>query len=403
MKYTIPTYKLKAVCKKLEDLNKRIDGMEGQRIEYTVGISYQKPVQDVNENDKEITRLVDVVDIELINPVVSLNGWSFLAVIEHNKNGNMVMKKLYDVEIPEQYWNSDTYCEHCNVDRYRKNTYLVYRADTKEIHQVGSTCLTVYLGFDASLMMAHAMFLNNLSDMMNREHTRMCRRAVEVQELDRFLKKTIVWVNKLGYVSAKKARENNASPKVDEYGNGLYLTATGVDVWGLKYCKEKTPEWIVEGLNDEHIDEKYNQIIEWVKGQEPNTDYIRNIKTLVERGFVTNKTATTAASIVGVWYAKQHENDKKEPKKISNHVGEIRKRMDFDMVLKTATPFESTFGASTCYRFETEEGNIIVWFTGSVNLEVGKRYVGKGTVTKHDEYNGIKQTIINRAKLNVVE
>lgn len=231
----------------------------------------------------------------------------------------------------------------------------------------------------------------------------MCRRAVEVQELDRFLKETIVWVNKLGYVSAKKARENNASPKVDEYGNGLYLTATGVDVWGLKYCKEKTPEWIVEGLNDEHIDEKYNQIIEWVKGQEPNTDYIRNIKTLVERGFVTNKTATTAASIVGVWYAKQHENDKKEPKKISNHVGEIRKRMDFDMVLKTATPFESTFGASTCYRFETEEGNIIVWFTGSVNLEVGKRYVGKGTVTKHDEYNGIKQTIINRAKLNVVE
>ena len=39
MKYTIPTYKLKMVLKKLDELNKRITGMEGQRIEYTVSPS----------------------------------------------------------------------------------------------------------------------------------------------------------------------------------------------------------------------------------------------------------------------------------------------------------------------------------------------------------------------------
>jgi hypothetical protein len=404
MKYTIPTYKVKVIIKKLEALNKRIVGMDGRLLEYVVLPSYQKAITVLKRDDKtniETQVLVDVVDIDIQNPIVSLNGWSFLAIIEHSKVGNIVMKKLYSVDIPEQYLTSDTYCEHCNTDRYRKFTYLVYKAETNEIHQVGSTCLTAYLGFDASLLMAHAKLFNEMNDMMDndRELGRMTKRGVEVQNIELFLKRTIAVIEKTGYVSAKKAREDAEKNRHDL--EHPYLTATGDIVWGIEYDKKYWKDELHNAAS-EAVDETYKKVIDWVKNIENKSDYIHNIKVLVDRGYVTYKTATTAASIVGVWL--MNENKKKvESKVVSNHFGTIKERIDVDMVLKSKVIFEGKYGMSNCYRFVTAEGNIATWFTAAAQLVEGVRYVGKATVVKHDEYKGTKQTLLNRCVLKAVE
>lgn len=393
MRYTIPSYKRKQILNKIEGLNKRIVGMEGQRIEYTASLDYEKTI---NINDADM--LVKVFDIDVTNPVVSLNGWSFLAITEHSKKGNIILKKLYDVEIPEQYQNSDTYCEHCNTNRYRKYTYLVYNNDTKEIHQVGSTCLTAYLGFDASLLMAHAELFTHLKTIMDddRERERMVKRGVETQTVENFLKLAIVTIEKYGYVSAKKAREYYANGN-ELHEDSIYHNATGYTVWGINYNKKYWKNELEEAKTD-RVNEIYTKIIEWVKGLETKSDYIRNIQILVDRDYVTYKTATTAASIVGVYNMNLQKN-KVEDKKVSNWFGTIKERIDVDLILKRKTPFESKFGISNCYMFETQEGNVAILFTAAVELEEGKRYVGKATVTKHTEYKGLKQTVINRVKL----
>lgn len=397
MRYTIPSYKRKQILNKIEGLNKRIVGMEGQRIEYTASLDYEKTI---NINDADM--LVKVFDIDVTNPMVSLNGWSFLAITEHSKKGNIILKKLYDVEIPEQYQNSDTYCEHCNTNRYRKYTYLVYNNDTKEIHQVGSTCLTAYLGFDASLLMAHAELFTHLKTIMDddRERGRMVKRGVETQTIENFLKLAIVTIEKYGYVSAKKAREYYANGN-ELHEDSIYHNATGYTVWGINYNKKYWKNELEEAKTD-RVNEIYTKIIEWVKGLETKSDYIRNIQILVDRDYVTYKTATTAASIVGVYNMNLQKN-KVEDKKVSNWFGTIKERIDVDLILKRKTPFESKFGISNCYMFETQEGNVAILFTAAVELEEGKRYVGKATVTKHTEYKGLKQTVINRVKLNEVE
>jgi hypothetical protein len=393
MRYTIPSYKRKQILNKIEGLNKRIVGMEGQRIEYTASLDYEKTI---NINDADM--LVKVFDIDVTNPMVSLNGWSFLAITEHSKKGNIILKKLYDVEIPEQYQNSDTYCEHCNTNRYRKYTYLVYNNDTKEIHQVGSTCLTAYLGFDASLLMAHAELFTHLKTIMDddRERGRMVKRGVETQTVENFLKLAIVTIEKYGYVSAKKAREYYANGN-ELHEDSIYHNATGYTVWGINYNKKYWKNELEEAKTD-RVNEIYTKIIEWVKGLETKSDYIRNIQILVDRDYVTYKTATTAASIVGVYNMNLQKN-KVEDKKVSNWFGTIKERIDVDLILKRKTPFESKFGISNCYMFETQEGNVAILFTAAVELEEGKRYVGKATVTKHTEYKGLKQTVINRVKL----
>lgn len=395
MKYTIPTYKQKTILKKLDDLNKRIAGMKGQFIDYTVSPSYQKLIAIHIEDNKTKDILVDVVDINVINPVVSLNGWSFLAVIEHSKEGNIILKKIYDVEVPEQYLTSDTYCEHCNTNRYRKYTYLVYKAETKEIHQVGSTCLTAYLGFDASMLLAHAELFITLGNLMNdsKEVSRMSKRGIEAQPIETFLKRSIAVINLHGYVSAKKAREKNME------GHDDIWTATGDVVWGFEYTSIKY--WNNE-FNESISDatkETYDKVIEWVNGLENTSDYIHNIKTIVARGYVTYKTATTAASIIGVW-KKNHEQRKVEDKVVSNYVGTVKERIEVEVTVEHITIYEGTYGTNRCYKLRTNEGNILIWFTTNNSLELNEKYKGKCTITKHNLYNGICQTIVSRCKFN---
>lgn len=391
------------VINKLESLNKRIVGMDGQLIKYTVSPSYQTTIK-VNKLDNdgkpiETDVLVDVINVDIENPIVSLNGWSFLAIIEHSKEGNIILKKLYDINIPEQYLTSDTYCEHCNTNRYRKFTYLVYKAETNEIHQVGSTCLTAYLGFDASILMAHAALFNQMNDMMNDSHEmeRMSKRGVEIQNLELFLKRTIAVIEKIGYVSAKKARED-----AEKNAGGLeFLTATGYIVWEINYNDRSWKDELEQAASG-HVHTIYGKVIDMVNEMDDNNDYVHNIKVLVKRGYVTYKTATTAASIVGTWLAREYKKNK-ENKKPSVHFGIIGKRIDVDMVLKSKITYESRYGMSNCYRFETNEGNTAVWFTGAASLQEGAHYVGKATVVKHDEYKGLKQTILNRCKLEIVD
>lgn len=398
MKYTIPEHKIKSVIKKLESLNKRLYGHNGSLIDYTTSLMYEKTIDKIIIDKKtnepiKIQTLVNVVDIEVINPVISLNGWSFLAIIEHSKKGNIVLKKLYDVEVPEKYLTSSTYCEHCNTNRYRKFTYLVYNENTKEISQVGSTCLTAYLGFDASILLAHAELFNKMYSLETDEHEQMVKRGVESQLIENFLKRSIVIIEKMGYVSAKKVRET-------VFDEDNILTPTGYLVWDIEYNKRWKQE-ILEATNDTNVQEKYNQIIKWVNEQEKKTDYIHNIKVLIDRGYVTYKTATIAASIVGVWMANEAKK-KIESNIVSDYFGIIGKRIDVDMVLKTKTSFEGQYGISNCYRFITKDGNIAVWFTAAAQLEEGAHYVGKATITKHDEYKGVKQTLLNRCKLTEV-
>jgi hypothetical protein len=43
-----------------------------------------------------------------------------------------------------------------------------------------------------------------------------------------------------------------------------------------------------------------------------------------------------------------------------------------------------------------EAGHSFTWFCSGKPLEEGKVYEVKATVKKHDEYKGVKQTIVNR-------
>lgn len=91
-------------------------------------------------------------------------------------------------------------------------------------------------------------------------------------------------------------------------------------------------------------------------------------------------------------------------KQISSHVGSLKERLTIKCKLVFAKHIERDFMPSfELLKFRDADGNLFVSFFHGVvfcqDIDIGDEVTIKGTVKKHDEYQGVKQTIINRIKL----
>lgn len=85
----------------------------------------------------------------------------------------------------------------------------------------------------------------------------------------------------------------------------------------------------------------------------------------------------------------------------SGFIGELKQRLEFVVKLEFVKSFDTQFGISTLHKFRDAEGNILTWFSSSgsdVTDKKGQEIRIKGTVKKHEEYKGTKQTVISRVK-----
>lgn len=92
-----------------------------------------------------------------------------------------------------------------------------------------------------------------------------------------------------------------------------------------------------------------------------------------------------------------------EPESHSEYVGEIKQRLrDLEVVLDGARAVSSAYGQSIMFTFKCKE-NVFIWFTScppdADKAIVGHKYLLTGTVKDHKEYNGVKQTYLNRCLL----
>jgi hypothetical protein len=146
--------------------------------------------------------------------------------------------------------------------------------------------------------------------------------------------------------------------------------------------------------------------IEWAKAQkDSDSDYLVNIAIIAENGYTTNRSMGMAVSILSSYEREVNKRVRDEARKLvadaSEHVGEVGKRQEFkDVTLTDLKYLESDWGVTVLHKFVVD-GNQLVWF-GSRELDgqpqIGDTFSIKGTVKKHDEFNTVPQTIINRVK-----
>lgn len=90
------------------------------------------------------------------------------------------------------------------------------------------------------------------------------------------------------------------------------------------------------------------------------------------------------------------------PESASEYIGEEKERLrDLHVTLVGSRTIESYYGTCILYTFKMGE-NILTWFCSGAGLdediEKGDTILLTGTVKKHQIYNGVKQTVLNRCK-----
>jgi hypothetical protein len=318
-----------------------------------------------------------------------IEGWTFVARLDHaNETGNIVRMVPNAGSIPEVYRNCAPKCDHCNINRRRRDTFVL-RSEAGEYKQVGSSCLQQFFGIDPLKMARMAELLGYAYEAGRgaEEYTGGLNnhRWLNVEIFCKFAAES---VRKHGWVSGKAAYED---PN---------LHATRDDAMNA-YCDMQSRGKV---FAEEDI-AVADAALEWAQSLRDKAtlnDYENNILVIAEASYMELRSIGLAASIVGVYLmnkSREAERLARAAGGINAHLGTVGERLR-DIKVNVISDFvkETDFGLMHIYKLKTAEGHMLTWFASKGVLQEGDTVLLTGTVKKHDEYKGQKQTIMTRCK-----
>lgn len=206
-KYSVYEPNLKTLTTKLTRLNAKLVRINVAPITWKQVGSHDEPHPSI-EN-----AVVRYIDLEVEGTIPTENGWSFVATIVHTDEGNII-RAVPGYEVPVEFRDRPTWCEHCKTHRVRRDTYIVRHADGR-IMQVGSSCLAEFIGTSnpAGLTKASEHLLNAYDICEAAQKRDWLGGSNELHtyriDLDTYLGYVAAVVLKMGrYITRKMAREN---------------------------------------------------------------------------------------------------------------------------------------------------------------------------------------------------
>lgn len=382
----------------MERLTKKLTRIQNKCRKYGCDFHFAEVGEEYRElkTEQGETYTVRYVLIEA-EGVAEINGWKFVASVEHTEKGNII-RQACDIEVPSRYYTGKPVCEHCNSNRARKDTYIVMNEETGEFKQVGRNCLADYThGMSAEGV---AQYVAAFDEIISGEapdpgcdHTRYIR-TVE------FLQYVAETIRHFGYVRNISGERSTADRASDYFGvdHGWF---TGW--WGREIIKDYREEMERCGFNAESPEavEETRKALEWLEGQDEDNTYIHNLKTACANEWLSGRNLGILASLFPTYDRElEYQNQKRreaEQGKLSQYVGKIGDRVEVRVgSVKLITSWETMYGTTFIWKITDEAGNVFTWKTGNGIPEDCTSI--KGTVKEHTEYRGVKQTELTRCK-----
>ena len=338
-----------------------------------------------------------------VGGVAKVNDWEFVATIQHKDNGNVIRQFKTDVEIPSKYQYTDSICEHCNTKRVRKDTYLIYNETTKEFKQVGKSCLNDFTnGLSAE---AVAQYISWFDEVI--EGQSVIQHGTMYYPVEIVLLHSIETIKHFGFISRAMAMEDERTMRT--------TTSRVIDFMFPNRDRTNRIKQMMDDINynsdSEENKAELKKILDWLDTVEDNSQYIHNLKITVKDGYCEPRDFGLLCSLPSAYFkAFEREQDRllREQKKAERmrinadkkHFGTIGARVDIDISdAECITSFETEYGMMRIYRFETTDGEVLIWKTSNFIDDIDKVTKIKATIKNHGEYNGEKQTEINRVKV----
>ncbi len=382
--YEIPAANIGTLEGKLAKLNKKAKKAGTEEIRLV----------RVGRRVDDDSKVVYIVAIE--GETVKFKGYTFIARLDHNVDTSGESNLVYSMpgeELPDQYRDAAANCDHCKWRRNRKDTFILRKDATLQeassLIQVGRTCLKDFFGHDPAEVARRLAYIVKLHDEC-REATGPAyvndRRHIDTEEFLSFVSKAI---REHGWVSGSAAWQNKDLVSTKDIA---------LDEMFPYAVDGRTKTWHVPTNADRETADK---ALVFVKTMDPTkSDFNFNIVQIAKMLVIDSKAAGTAAAII-YCYNRHLENEEKKAAAPdlsgSEYVGEEKERLTLDVTILGSRLYNGDFGSYYVTRMLDAAGNLFVSF-GSYREDVDSKVTIRGTVKRHQEYNGVHQTILNRVK-----
>jgi len=353
----------------------------------------------------------EVFDLNINHEPIKLSGdWELVAYYK-NDTGSIQQLNV-NLELPKWFVEHEiNTCNHCNIKRYRKTYFLVYSPITKEFKQIGSTCLKDFCGITPAKALKIFSFFyqptffgecenysfNNASKQLKEKFVNIAyskslciSKILEFIKLHNYTKATFEQIEDgvtyYGKIKYKWVRDNEGKATLDKL---------------IQFLESKTEKPKIKGAKD------INDLLKFWDNKEIKTDkdnipinsfnfWISDCKEILTTDYILKTDLNKLCGLVNYYV----ESKAKESEiSSSKHFGNIGERITQDLIITKMFAGDGLYGSYYIYTMENENGNCFV-YKGSkqIGWENDKLNI-TFTITSHDTYNGMKQTIISRPKI----
>jgi hypothetical protein len=370
----------------------------------------------VNTNTDGAWTSRHLLDLELIAARPVLAGWDFLTVIEPLEGGNL-LRQVPGADVAEgelaPWRQGKISCNHCGTSRRRTETFIV-RADGSDsaiaagtYKQVGRNCLESFLGgkSPASIVaqLAWPDVVRGAGE--DGEGGWGGGSSASVFQPEIFLAQTAACIRLDGWVSRSQAR-------ADATGRSVQATADQVNcLLTPPFGGDSRGNWRRECARCRPTAEDVAQgaaVLAWARGLVPTSDYESNLSLIAQQPSVKPAHTGILASAVAAYNRVlereiEHRRNTRTGAQPSQHVGEVGQRLDLKLEVQRVVSIDTDYGVLRIISMRDQNDNLFVWKTGSTSATPGDRLGVRGTVKKHDEYQGEKQTMLTRCRAVLID
>lgn len=396
----VPSFNMPALNERLEKLARRAKRI-GLPAPAFQEIRVERASRRLPESNEDQVYLNHYIAIDPGCSAVKVNGWTFVATIQHTEEGNII-RKVSECHIPVQYRKVSHICEHCNTVRNRKDTYILHNDTTNEYKQVGRNCLSDFFGHDALMYAEQAQYISDMHTLGEsmEDNQGYGANGPVYDMLEKYLGHVAQCISVDGWMSRSRARAldvNNATADV-AYVH-LHPNMASRDYDFLYTTLDPESEKVAQAA------------IDWaasIEGEDVS-DYLHNIRTIASRGVCDSRDLGLAASIVAAY--QRHLNNLRlreiqaRRAEIAQYVGEVGERRLFKLNVEKVMAFERdgyghNSGPSVVHLhiMSDANGNVFTWWSSVGALSTGADVVLKATIKKHEERKGVKQNVLSRCE-----
>lgn len=409
--YKIHTARLDGARAKLDKLNTRAARLGCAPAVLTVTGYHDEPVyaQDIDGNAIFPRRQVGVTRYALVTvtgEAPKFAGWTLAACIENTDGGN-IMRKSPDckVELEPRFRTCASGCDHCNMPRNRKETFVVIH-DSGAQKLVGRDCIRDFLGHDSpDNILARAEWAISLDGTLAEfEGDCGCGPDSTLASTDALLAYAACATRVYGFISGSRARAAELA------GSNLESTGATAQRWMLPSPKGAGRKELAERQRPTEVDDARAAaarafVLATLGTRADLSDFENNLLVACRADFVDRKNVGLLAFVVE-YHAREtekslaREREAKANAAATYFPAEPKTRVkNVKVKYLRSIGYESQWGAGYFHLFSTVEGgHTLKWSTGTAmyNVQPGTEYSVTFTVKSHDEFRGAKQTSVSR-------